>query len=177
MHKRFLLSVLCLMMVTRAFCQEGNSYDTSKIKPHHYTGGAILDKIEYQFENPDIKPNGVHGNPYDNIKVPDYSQSPSADKTNEILNRLERAPASKETRSSNTTFDYDKVNADRFLNSPCITQLGFNPEGDVKLQEKMFSDCEKARTNSTIKKLIIIVLLIGGFFGVVIIGLRKKASL
>lgn len=62
-------------------------------------------------------------------------------------------------------FDWEKTNADRFVNSPCFKELGFDPFLDPKVQEEKYQHCESAKRNRDLKKvgmIIFWILLVGG---------------
>lgn len=74
------------------------------------------------------------------------------------------------------TFDWEKTNADRFVNSPCYKTLGFNPFSDPQEQEKRYRECEEAKNKEDMEKYLKIglgILLVGGFGGAIIYNFNK----
>lgn len=68
-------------------------------------------------------------------------------------------------------FDWEKSNADRFVNSPCYKSLGFNPNSDPVEQERRYRECENARRNEKISNISIGTLKVLGVAACVILGL------
>jgi len=62
------------------------------------------------------------------------------------------------------SYDPIKSNRERFLKSPCFSELGFDPYMDPDAQERLYQACEKGKTEKEIKKygIILVLLLIGG---------------
>jgi hypothetical protein len=98
----------------------------------HYSGGALPDAINYQFNDPEIKTTNDFINPFNDVHVPDFAQQQEApkDPVNSILENLASAPASRGTKSANTNFDWNATRADRYVNSSYYKELGFDPNAD-----------------------------------------------
>jgi hypothetical protein len=73
-----------------------------------------------------------------------------------------------------TSFDWDKSNADRFVNSPCFGLLGFDPYADPQEQERKYKECEHEKDMATLKKASIIAIVVIGFVMIIALGLNKK---
>jgi len=120
-----------------------------------------------------------------------------AQQTKEIVNDHENSPEQLPEKNQNietinpenkkslstqmqpTTFNWDKCNADRFVNSPCIKVLGFQPYDpetqpkEYQMQEQRYEECEHEKTMETIKKGAIIVCVVLGLIGLIFFGIKK----
>ena len=79
-------------------------------------------------------------------------------------------------QSETKTFDWKASNADRFVNSPCFKQLGFDPAMDFSLQEKRYQECEHEKQMETVKRVAIIGAVVLCIISLIYMGTRKKIS-
>lgn len=73
-----------------------------------------------------------------------------------------------------TSFDWEKSNADRFVNSPCFGLLGFDPYADPQEQERKYKECEHEKDMATLKKVSISAIVVIVFVMIIALGLNKK---
>ena len=116
----------------QAPAQNQASANTPAPQPQHYNGGALPGSIDYQFDDPSVKSTNDFINPFNDVNVPDTTVQPAVEKdpVNSILDKLASAPASRETQSASSNFDWDKTRADRYVNSDYYKELGFDPNVD-----------------------------------------------
>lgn len=74
------------------------------------------------------------------------------------------------------SFDWEKTNADRFVNSPCFKDLGFDPRMDPQELERIYKECQDAKSKRELKKNLKIglgILLVVCFCGAIIYTFNK----
>jgi hypothetical protein len=83
-------------------------------------------------------------------------------------NNYQTAPEETANNSGKiVSFDTKATNFDRFENSPCYDEIGFNPTWDLTSLEKRYSECENAKNLKTVMNVLYIfafVLIIGIVF-------------
>lgn len=82
------------------------------------------------------------------------------------FNDFKNEPASEAVRLQPVEFNSEKTNAQRFFNSPCYATLGFDPRRDPQVQERIYRECEDAKSREETEKNLKIglgVLLVCGF--------------
>lgn len=187
---KFFFPLLLLLSVFNAKGQDSIFADTNATKyhpastntpapqPQHYSGEVLPAPIDYQFNDPSVRPPNDFKNPYDDVKIPNTTPQPVVQKESmsDELKDFASAPASRETQSANTNFDWNKTNADRFAHSPCITTLGFDPNADPKIQEQRYEDCESDLNQQTLKKGFIIGFIIVGLSVLIYFGIKSSKN-
>ena len=74
-----------------------------------------------------------------------------------------------------SSFDVEATNFERFQNSPCYDEIGFNPTWDLTNLEKTYTDCESKKNIKTAMNALYI-LAFAVIIGIVIYFSRKKNS-
>jgi len=109
------------------------------------------------------------------VDVPDIDNNFN-EVTQNSLNDYKKQPASQDAKLQSLEFNVEKTNALRFLNSPCLATLGFDPRRDPQVQERMYRECEDAKRREEMEKNIKIglgVLLVFGFGGAIVYTFNK----
>jgi len=73
------------------------------------------------------------------------------------------------------SFETQGTNFDRFENSPCYDEIGFNPTWDITSLEKRYSDCEKDK-NLKLALNALYIIAFALIIGAVFFYSRKKQS-
>lgn len=92
------------------------------------------------------------------------------------IKKFKEEPKSFQKQSEPTTFDWKKTNAQRFVNSPCLSTLGFDPNMDTQEQERLYKECEDAKSRAKMIKNLKIglgILLVLGFGGAIVYTFNK----
>jgi hypothetical protein len=104
-------------------------------------------------------------------------QTNNADDINRILDEYRSKGQSNETNSARlaqtTSFAVDE-DYKRFRNSPCYSELGYNPNESNSDREKRYSECEREHYLSLTWKISSAVIVIGGLTFVVFTGLKRQ---
>lgn len=174
-----------------------DQYGSDTIKPMHYSGGALSEPIDYNFEKQDFDNRNNFKDPFNDVKVHDYSKYRNIDfpdivgekgksegnviesKTsaeNRTLDRLVNTPSSPSNQTSIKTFDWKKANTDLFVNSPCYHDLGFDLNKDPQLQGKEYQECESGKTDKKISNGLTTLLVLAGFTGIIVFAFRSNKS-
>ena len=90
--------------------------------------------------------------------LPKNQQAQAAGNTWEKhMNRIAAQNQDFNTYSKVQSFDANATNYERFKNSPCFDELGFNPMGDLASLEQAYRECEKVKnTNRNLSVLYIL---------------------
>lgn len=96
--------------------------------------------------------------------VDSFSMKDQSDPVASALNSFARAPSSTAAQAEPVNFDYVKSNADRFINSPCFKELGFDPRLSFQLQNAKYEDCEAGKRDTQTSNIIKL------FFGILVTG-------
>ncbi|MCC8427321.1 hypothetical protein LJ658_20325 [Mucilaginibacter sp. UR6-11] len=140
----------------------------------YYSGGNLPEPVEYKFDDPDIKTPAIFKNPYGNVMIKGDRTIKKEEEDKKNIDDLITTPAAINIQNSNTSFDYKASHTDRFINSPCYHELGFDPQGDIIQQEKVYSDCEATKENKNIFDIEIIVLVVLGLGVLLFFALYKE---
>lgn len=90
--------------------------------------------------------------------LPKNQQAQAAGNTWEKhMNRIAAQNQDFNTYSKVQSFDANETNYERFKNSPCFDELGFNPMGDLASLEQAYIECENVKnTNRNLSVLYIL---------------------
>lgn len=90
--------------------------------------------------------------------LPKNQQAQAAGNTWEKhMNRIAAQNQGFKANSSIQSFDVEATNFERFKNSPCFEELGFNPMGDLASLEQAYIECENVKnTNRNLSVLYIL---------------------
>lgn len=94
--------------------------------------------------------------------LPKNQQAQAAGNTWEKhMNRIAAQNQDFNTYSKVQSFDAKATNYERFKNSPCFDELGFNPMGDLASLEQAYRECEKVKnTNRNLSVLYILAFIV-----------------
>lgn len=97
-----------------------------------YNGDNLGNRIPYQFEDQNFNNTNDFINPFNDVKVDDFSGSmqPSAPNPEDAFGKFVNSGSSRETQTATKNFDWDKTRADRYVNSSYFKELGFDPNAD-----------------------------------------------
>lgn len=130
----------------------------------NYNSGYMPDELTLdttEFEGTDGQSHVEFKNPYEGIVSDLKTNNPPRDEISEAFSKLGSSKASANDMVSPEFFDWKKSGADRFLNSPCFKQLGFNPNMNIEAQEEKYAKCEASKTgNNLILPVLILVIII-----------------
>jgi hypothetical protein len=122
--------------------------------------------------------------PTDNYSNSYFTDSSIIHRSSEIIsdndnkaNKLLSKPAPLDDKNRIISFDWEKANADRFVNSPCFRDLGFDPRRDSQELERIYKECEDAKSKRGMEKNLKVgfgILLVVSFFGGFIYRFKKS---
>lgn len=73
-----------------------------------------------------------------------------------------------------SSFDPEATNFDRFENSPCYDEIGFNPTWDLTSLEKRYCDCENEKNLKTAMNVLYILAFAAVIIGVFYFSRKKR---
>jgi len=100
------------------------------------------------------------------------------DKLKALINRTQQQAYQHEDNSQYAqvySYDAEATNFDRFHNSPCYDEIGFNPTSDLTSLEKSYCDCE-SKKNLKIAMNVLFIFVFAVIIGIVFYLSRKKTS-
>jgi hypothetical protein len=166
MGRKNKITFLCMIFCLQTIAQQSNQqHDDSYYNPQISPSPTIPSYKEHQ------KPNH---NPALDIKfssTPNYS--PASDKPPPTTSDFE-------THFQPETFDWEATHADRYVHSPCYSELGFMPTTDpvlMKQQEERYQQCESEKKTETIKKFSIIAIVIAVFISIIYFAIKNTKSI
>ena len=110
--------------------------------------------------------------------LPQNQQAQAAGNTWERhMNRIAAQNQGFNANSSIQSFDVEATNFERFKNSPCFDELGFNPMGDLASLEQAYQDCEKVKYTSRNLKALYILAFIAFLSVILFFSLPKNKRL
>ena len=91
------------------------------------------------------------------------------------LRAIEQASQDNNEYAKVSSFDAESTNFERFQNSPCYDEIGFNPTWDLTSLEKTYTDCESKKKIETAMS-VLYILAYAVIIGIAIYFRSKKNS-
>ena len=108
----------------------------------------------------------------------DQNQSNFSGSTEGNYYNNENYQSKPKTTQANTakvySFDPEATNFDRFENSPCYDEIGFNPTWDLTSLEKRYCDCENEKNLKTAMNVLYILAFAAVIIGVFYFSRKKR---
>jgi hypothetical protein len=76
--------------------------------------------------------------------------------------------------AQNSSKPIDASMIERFINSPCFKEMGFDLSESIEVQEKRYHECEASKEQETLKKIMIISSVVIGIIVLVFLAIKKS---